>query len=295
MFDTLLLGFQQSTPFYLVTVFVVSLMVGSFLNVVIFRLPKMMENEWRNECQQFLSPEGVSDTPTEATFNLLIPHSHCPHCGNPIKVWQNIPVVSFLFLKGRCGHCGTAISLRYPAIELLTALASTWVAFHYGANMQGLAAIIVTWALVCLIFIDIDHMLLPDQITLGLLWGGLFASVFTIFIDAPQAIMGAVIGYMSLWSVYWLFKMVTGKEGMGHGDFKLLAALGAFTGWQGIPVIILASSLVGATVGIVLMFVRRQGSNLAIPFGPYLAIAGWITLLYQTTIVEGYWQWIGAH
>ena len=294
MFDTLVEGFQQSTPFYLTTVFVISLMVGSFLNVVIFRLPKMMENEWRNECQQFFAPNGIPDIPTEPPFNLLFPHSHCSHCGNQIKAWQNIPVLSFLLLKGRCGHCGTAISLRYPAIELFTALASTWVALHYGANVQAFAAIFFTWALICLIFIDIDHMLLPDQITLGLLWGGLLLSVFNVFIDASHAITGAVIGYMSLWSVYWLFKIVTGKEGMGHGDFKLLAALGAFTGWQGIPVIILASSLVGATVGIVLMFVRRQGSNLAIPFGPYLAIAGWITLLYQTTIVEGYWRWIGG-
>ena len=310
---------QTSPVFFLSLVFVISLLVGSFLNVVVYRLPIMMEREFKADYQAYyeadapvLAPEsarstGPSDSaresdsatacdaspaPDPAVFNLIKPDSTCPACGHKIRAWENIPVLSYLFLKGRCAQCKTRISVRYPLVELVTALLCTWVAWHFGANSQGVVGIVACWLLVPMVLIDLDKMLLPDQLTLPLLWIGLLASTQQVFVDAPTAIIGAAMGYFSLWSVYWLFKLVTGKEGMGYGDFKLLAALGALVGWQGLPVIIILSSLVGALAGTALMLKRGQNSNLAIPFGPYLAVAGLLTLLYKQPIIDTYLQWV---
>ncbi|MDM7859545.1 A24 family peptidase [Alteromonas sp. ASW11-36] len=283
----------QSPVFFLTLVFIVSLMVGSFLNVVIYRVPIMMERSWQREYQDYFGNDSTDESQqTPETFNLVKPDSTCPKCGHKIRAWENIPVVSWLLLRGKCSNCKTSIGSRYPLVELLTALLSVWVAAHYGYGSEALLGIIVTWVLVALTFIDADKMLLPDELTLPLLWLGLGASVFTIFVPSSTAIIGATAGYLSLWSVYWLFKLVTGKEGMGYGDFKLLAALGAFVGWQGLPVIIILSSLVGAIVGIALITLRRNESSQAIPFGPYLAVAGWLTLLYGETIQQAYLAWV---
>lgn len=278
-----------SPVFFYSLIFVVSLMVGSFLNVVIHRLPIMMERSWQQEYQSYFSPQAATDP--QPPFNLVKPDSTCPHCQHKIRAWENIPLLSYIFLKGRCASCGAGISARYPLVELLTAVACTFTAWHFGPSQQALWAVLFTYVLVALLFIDLDKMLLPDQLTLPLLWVGLLISLYPVFASPQDAIIGAAAGYLSLWSVYWLFKLVTGKEGMGYGDFKLLAALGAFTGWQGLPVIILLSSLVGAIAGVALMLIQRKGKSLAIPFGPYLAVAGWITLLYQDVIISSYINW----
>ncbi|WP_173359107.1 prepilin peptidase [Alteromonas marina] len=282
-------------------VFFVSLMVGSFLNVVIYRLPIMMERSWQQEYESYFSDganDGISTsandksaTPDEP-FNLVKPDSTCPSCGHKIRAWENIPVISYLFLKGKCAKCKTGISIRYPLVELFTAIACTFAAFEFGVTSQALWAVAFTYVLVALLFIDLDKMLLPDQLTLPLLWLGLLLSTQNIFVGTTDAIIGAAAGYLSLWSVYWLFKLVTGKEGMGYGDFKLLAALGAFTGWQGLPVIILLSSLVGAIAGILIMIIQNKGKSLAIPFGPYLAVAGWLTLLFKHEIITTYLDYV---
>lgn len=286
---------SQSTPFYLGLVFIISLMVGSFLNVVIYRLPIMMENNWKQEFQSyFQSTEADTDSQdTQApTFNLVKPDSTCPKCGHKIRAWENIPVLSWLFLRGKCSNCHTPISARYPLVELATALLSLWAASVFGYGAAGFIAVVITWLLVALTFIDADKMLLPDEITLPMLWLGLIASLFNVFGTPQQAIIGAAAGYLSLWSVYWAFKLLTGKEGMGYGDFKLLAALGAFVGWQGLPVIIILSSLVGAVVGIAMIVTKKNEAGQAIPFGPYLAVAGWLTLLYGDSIRSAYLQWV---
>ncbi|WP_137166162.1 prepilin peptidase [Salinimonas lutimaris] len=283
---------QQNMAFYLGLVAAVSLMVGSFLNVVIYRLPVMMERSFKAECEAYTHPE--QEPAPQPAFNLVKPDSTCPHCGHNIRAWENIPIISYLFLKGRCASCKASISVRYPLVEAATALLCTWVAWHFGPTMQGLAAVLVCYLLVAMIMIDFDHMLLPDQLTLPMLWFGLLLSLNNVFVDAHTAIIGAAAGYLSLWSVYWLFKLITGKEGMGYGDFKLLAALGAFTGWQGLPVIIILSSLVGAVIGIALMLKQGKDGTLAIPFGPYLAIAGLLTLLYKQPIIDAYLQWVLA-
>ncbi len=281
-------------------VFFVSLMVGSFLNVVIYRLPIMMERSWQQEYESYFSDsanDGIStanDKPTtpDEPFNLVKPDSTCPSCGHKIRAWENIPVISYLFLKGKCAKCKTGISIRYPLVELFTAIACTFAAYQFGVTSQALWAVAFTYVLVALLFIDLDKMLLPDQLTLPLLWLGLLLSTQNIFVGTTDAIIGAAAGYLSLWSVYWLFKLVTGKEGMGYGDFKLLAALGAFTGWQGLPVIILLSSLVGAIAGILIMIIQNKGKSLAIPFGPYLAVAGWLTLLFKHEIITTYLDYV---
>lgn len=281
-------------------VFFVSLMVGSFLNVVIYRLPIMMERSWQQEYESYFSDsanDGIStanDKPTtpDEPFNLVKPDSTCPSCGHKIRAWENIPVISYLFLKGKCAKCKTGISIRYPLVELFTAIACTFAAYQFGVTSQALWVVAFTYVLVALLFIDLDKMLLPDQLTLPLLWLGLLLSTQNIFVGTTDAIIGAAAGYLSLWSVYWLFKLVTGKEGMGYGDFKLLAALGAFTGWQGLPVIILLSSLVGAIAGILIMIIQNKGKSLAIPFGPYLAVAGWLTLLFKQEIITTYLDYV---
>lgn len=272
---------------------VLGLLVGSFLNVVIYRLPKMMERDWQQQCRDFLTNDGdIATLPAndskQEPFNLMVPVSRCPHCGHKIKPWENIPVFSYLFLRGKCSDCKAKISIRYPIIELMTGMLSVAVIYYVGVNWSGLAALIFTWSLIALTMIDFDTYLLPDDITLPLLWLGLIANSFNAFTDLPSALWGAIAGYLALWSVYKLFKLVTGKEGMGYGDFKLLAALGAWMGLQMLPQIILLSSLVGAVIGISMIVIRGRDKNIPIPFGPYLAIAGWIAFMWGDTINQSY-------
>src|SRR5210317_776488 len=261
------------------------LVVGSFLNVVIYRLPLMMETRWRKDCCELLEVPQEKEAPR---LTLATPNSHCPHCGSAIKPWQNIPVLSYLLLRGKCAVCGVGISLRYPTIELVTGLLTLSLAWYFALSPALLGAVIFTWALVTLTMIDVDHKLLPDDITLPLLWLGLLFNIGGTYVSLADAVIGAMAGYLILWSVYWLFKLTTGKEGMGYGDFKLLAALGAWLGWQSLPVIILLSSLVGAVCGIALMVIKRRGKEIPIPFGPYLAMAGWIALLWGEALLARY-------
>jgi leader peptidase (prepilin peptidase)/N-methyltransferase len=277
------LSLLSSSPILFSTlVGIVGLLVGSFLNVVIYRLPVMMQLSWRKECTEYL--QLPSDQPEEEPFNLAVPLSRCPNCNTPIKPHHNIPVLSYLFLHGKCAQCSTPISLRYPVIEAFTAIVSVIVASHFGYTAQTFFALVLTWSLIALTFIDIDHYLLPDSITLPLLWLGLFLSLFNIFTDTHASIVGAIAGYAALWIVYQLFKLATGKEGMGYGDFKLLALFGAWLGWQYLPVIILLSSLVGAIIGITMIAIVKRDRNKPIPFGPYLAAAGWIALIWGDDI-----------
>nr|WP_024592519.1 A24 family peptidase [Pseudoalteromonas sp. TB13] len=288
---------QSQLWFYLITVGLVSLCIGSFLNVVIYRLPLMMQREWQSECRLLLEDELTGNKPKQANinepFNLVKPNSTCPKCKTAIKPWQNIPIISWLILKGKCASCSNPISARYPAVELITALLSLIVAYSFGATEQALLYIFVTWILVALTFIDIDHMLLPDQLTLPLVWLALIASVMGYTITPTDAIIGAACGYLSLWSVFWLFKLLTGKEGMGYGDFKLLAVFGALLGWQSLLTTILLSSVVGAIIGIALLSIQGKDKATPIPFGPYLAIAGWIAMLWGNQIQGAYFNLIG--
>lgn len=260
------------------------LLVGSFLNVAIHRLPKMMENEWRNQCAELQGDAPTEDEP----FSLIRPRSRCPSCGHPISALENIPVLSWLWLRGRCSDCQAPISPRYPIVETLTGLCSAAAAAYFGYGWILLGALLLIWSLIALTFIDADTQLLPDSITLPLLWIGLCFNLFGVFTDLSSAVLGAMVGYLALWSVYWAFKLATGKEGMGYGDFKLLAALGAWLGWQMLPLIILLSSLVGAAVGIVLIILARQGRHVPIPFGPYLAAAGLIALIWGKDLTQMY-------
>ncbi len=278
--------FSESAITFISVIGILGLLVGSFLNVVILRLPVMMEKEWHAQCNDLLGNEPSDKE--EKPFNLVSPNSHCPRCNHQIKAVENIPLLSYLFLKGRCSDCGIRIPARYPIIEATTALLSIVVAWHFGPTIETAAALLLTWALITLTVIDFDHQLLPDNITLPFLWLGLGISLAGIFTSPESAIIGGLAGYLSLWSVYIVFKLTTGKEGMGHGDFKLLAMLGAWMGWQAILPIILLSSLVGAIVGITLIVVRGRDKNIPIPFGPYLATAGWITLLWGDQITQSY-------
>lgn len=282
----------QSSPTFLISlIFVIGLMVGSFLNVVIFRLPVMMQRGWKQECIDFLELEP--ENTDEETLNLTFPLSRCPVCKTSIKPYQNIPVVSYLLLGGKCASCKSKISIRYPLIELFTGLMSALVAWHFGYGMALFGALVFTWCLIALSFIDIDHQLLPDSINYPLLWLGLFFSLFTVFTDSHSSIIGAIAGYLSLWSVYHVFKWVTGKEGMGFGDFKLLAVLGAWLGWHYLPLIILLSSLVGTVIGITMIILTHKDHRIPIPFGPYLASAGWLALIYGEKINTLYLNYIG--
>lgn len=271
---------------YFSLVFLFSLMIGSFLNVVIHRLPIMLEREWQAEYLSYFKPE--TQLQQEERYNLMVPRSACPHCGHAITAMENIPLLSWLWLKGRCRECQAPISARYPLVELLTALLSLVVAATFPPGWALLAALLLTWVLVALTFIDLDKMLLPDQLTLPLLWGGLLFNLAGGFVPLADAVIGAMAGYLVLWSLYWAFKLLTGKEGMGYGDFKLLAALGAWLGWQALPIVLLLSSLVGAIIGISLILLRNHHQGKPIPFGPYLAIAGWIALLWGDTITRWY-------
>lgn len=279
----------SNTLAFVFCVFVLGLLVGSFLNVVIHRLPIMMQRDWRAQAREFLE---LPSEPVTA-FNLVLPHSHCPHCDHEIRPWENIPLVSWLALRGKCSSCKAPISKRYPLVELACGLLSGYVAWHFGFTWQVGAMLLLTWGLLAMSMIDVDHKLLPDSIVLPLLWLGLLVNLFGLFATLPDAVWGAVAGYLSLWSVYWLFKLVTGKEGMGYGDFKLLAMLGAWGGWQVLPLTILLSSVVGAVLGTIMLRVQKADSGTAIPFGPYLAIAGWIALLWGDRITSSYLQFAG--
>jgi leader peptidase (prepilin peptidase)/N-methyltransferase len=279
--------------FWIGVAIIVGLCIGSFLNVVIYRLPEMMRRSWLDECRNFLQEQNIAiDAQAIPSypqpFNLSQPRSRCPACERAIRPWENIPVLSFLALRARCSNCNTRISWRYPAIELFTGLVSAVVVWQWGLTPQSLLILLASWTLIALSFIDIDHQLLPDSITLPLLWLGLVANSFGLFVHLNDALWGAVIGYLSLWSVYWGFKLVTGKEGMGYGDFKLLAALGAWMGWQALPVIILISALSGIAITVTQMALSGRSRHTPIPFGPYLAIAGWIALLWRDDIVTAY-------
>uniref|UniRef100_A0A486XKD4 Prepilin leader peptidase/N-methyltransferase n=1 Tax=Rheinheimera sp. BAL341 TaxID=1708203 RepID=A0A486XKD4_9GAMM len=284
--------FEHYPALFIAAVVLFSLLIGSFLNVVIYRLPKMMELEWQQEYQDYFNPDKNVAAP--ATFNLATPRSRCPSCNNMITARDNIPLISWLLLKGKCRHCSAPISARYPLVEALTAVLSAVVAWQLGFTLTAALFILITWLLIALTFIDIDKMLLPDQLTLPLLWLVLLFSVSDAALVSPaQAIVGAAAGYLSLWSVYWLFKLLTGKEGMGYGDFKLLAVFGALLGAQQLPLIILLSSAVGAVVGITLLSVQGKDKATPIPFGPYIAAAGWIAMLWGEQMTNAYLRYLG--
>ncbi|WP_297791873.1 A24 family peptidase [uncultured Marinobacter sp.] len=283
-----------ATPWLLyLSVVLFSLCIGSFLNVVILRLPKMMHQDWRCQCEEFLELSEEQRKP-EAAITLSSPASTCPSCDHRIRAWENIPVVSYLVLGGKCSSCKTRISPRYPIIEALTAVFSVVTVAILGPSVSSLLALLLVWSLVAMTMIDFDTQLLPDSMTLPLMWLGLVLNYFGVLTDFHSAFWGAVAGYLSLWSVYWLFKLMTGKEGMGHGDFKLLAALGAWLGWQLLPAVILLSSVVGAVVGISLMVFRKHGREVPIPFGPYLAAAGLLCLWFGAEIQAWWFGFLGA-
>ncbi len=282
-------------------IFLFGLMFGSFFNVVIYRVPVMMQLEWLENCRDFIKemfgklpkeleahPESLPKPP----FNIAKPDSTCPHCGHKIRWYENVPLASYVALKGKCSSCKNTISLRYPIIELVTALLSGFAAWKFGFGWETAAALAFTWALICLTMIDFDHKLLPDQITLPLMWLGLLLNIQGMFASLEDAVIGAVAGYMCLWSLYWAFKLLTGKEGMGYGDFKLLAALGAWMGWQYLLLILVLSSMVGAVVGVSLIVIKGRDKNIPIPFGPYLAAAGWIAFFWGEAILRQYQRFL---
>ena len=276
----------DNTPLFLAGVFVFGLLIGSFLNVVILRLPERLEHDWKSQCRELLEME--TPAAEAAPPGLLWDRSRCRDCGHNIRAHENIPLLSYLLLRGRCSACGARISIRYPVVEFTTAALFVAAAWQFGPGTQFLCVLLLTGFLVALTGIDLDHQLLPDNLTLPLLWAGLLLSLFEVFVDPVTSIIGAAAGYLSLWTIYHLFRILTGKEGMGYGDFKLLAALGAWMGWQMLPLIILLSSLVGAVAGLALMAARRHGRGQPMPFGPYLAAAGWIAMLWGDRIVEHY-------
>lgn len=280
--------FSANAAVFVLFVFLLGLVVGSFLNVVVHRFPKMLERTWHQQCDEMAGKRPQHQEP----YNLMAPRSRCPTCGHPISAIENIPLISFAVLKGKCAECGTPISWRYPLVEFATGVLSAVVAWHFGLTIAGAAALLLTWALIALTFIDYDHQLLPDDITLPFLWLGLIVNVKAIFVPLTAAVIGVVAAYLSLWLVFQVFKLVTGKEGMGYGDFKLFAVFGAWLGWQQLPLIILLSSFVGAIVGLtgILLFGRDRAHP--IPFGPFLCAAGWIALLWGDTITRAYLQFV---
>lgn len=265
-------------------VFLFSLLIGSFLNVVVHRLPKMMEADWHAQCAELRGEAG----PDAARYNLWLPRSACPRCGHQITALENIPLLSWLWLRGRCSACAAPIGARYPLVELLTALLSAAVAWKWGVSAQTLGALLLVWTLVTLAFIDLDTTLLPDSLTLPLLWLGLLFNLGGHFTSLADAVIGAIAGYGVLWSVYWLFKLITGKDGMGYGDFKLLAAIGAWLGWQMLPVTLLLSSVVGAAIGIAMIVLVKHDRRVPIPFGPYLAGGGLVALFFGADLTQAY-------
>ncbi|WP_347902074.1 A24 family peptidase [Pseudomonas purpurea] len=283
--------FLASVPLaFVLTALGLGLLIGSFLNVVVWRLPKMLEREWRLQAHEVLGLPSESPGPV---YNLMLPHSECPHCGHRIRAWENIPLLSYVALRGRCSNCKTPISCRYPLTELACGVLSAFIAWHFGFGWQAGWVLLLSWGLLAMSLIDAEHQLLPDVLVMPLLWLGLIVNSFSLFVPLADAMWGAVAGYLALWSVFWLFKLLTGKDGIGHGDFKLLAMLGAWGGWQILPLTILLSSLVGAVLGLVLLRLRDAKTSTPIPFGPYLAIAGWIALLWGGQITDLYWQSVG--
>jgi len=283
---TLLQSFQAYPALFVTAVTVLSLAIGSFLNVVIHRLPKMLERQWRDE----LAELNGQETATAPRYNLMLPRSQCPGCGHQISALENVPVVSYLALRGKCAACKTRISPRYALVEALTGALSGFIAWRYGFSWHTLAALFFVWSMIALAFIDLDTFYLPDDITLPLVWAGLLVNMGGVFVDLQSAVIGAVAGYLALWAVFWSYKLATGKDGMGYGDFKLLAAIGAWLGWKMLPVVILLSSFVGAIVGISLIVFARHGRNVPIPFGPYLVLAGLIALFWGEPLLQFYLQ-----
>ncbi len=288
VFDPLLNAFNASPAVYIAFVSIFGLMVGSFLNVVIHRLPKMMEQDWLRQCHELQNPDSPPPEETGTKYNLVVPRSACPNCGHKITALENIPVISYLFLHGKCAGCKTPISIRYPMIETITGVLAGIIAWKFGVSGMAVAALVFTFALIALTFIDFDTQLLPDDITLPLLWLGLLFNIGGGFTDLQSAVIGAIAGYLVLWSIYWLFKLITGKEGMGYGDFKLLAAIGAWFGWQLLPAVILLSSVVGSIIGIGLMILAKRGREVPIPFGPYLALGGIAALFWGPQLARLY-------
>lgn len=279
--------FTANPDIFLIIIAILSLFIGSFLNVVIYRLPRMMEQTWSEECRIYLGLKPHTDT---EKLNLCLPFSHCPECKKVIRPWHNIPIVSYLWLRGKCAYCKARISIRYPLVEALTCIMSVYVAWKFGVSWQTLAALLFTWICISLTFIDIDYHLLPDQLTLTLLWLGLLFSISTVFCSSQDAIIGAVAGYLIFALTQYLFERVTGKTGMGQGDYKLLAALGAYLGWQMLPLIILLASLSGVIFTLTQMAIKRNFKSVPLPFGPYLALAGWVALLWGTEIMHYYFE-----
>jgi leader peptidase (prepilin peptidase)/N-methyltransferase len=296
MLNDVALLYSSSPALFAGSVFLIGLIVGSFLNVVIYRLPIILEREWRSQAAEVLSVgTALAAEPAHAPFSLSTPRSACPKCKAPITAWQNIPVMSWLMLRGRCASCKAKISARYPLVELATGVLSAWVAWHFGFGAPAACALLVTWSLIALTGIDIDHQLLPDNITLLLMWAGLVAAVAigpglgaALPVSPKDAVIGAVAGYLSLWLVFHAFKLVTGKEGMGYGDFKLFAALGAWLGWKLLPLVIILSAATGAVLGILMIVLRGRDRSTPMPFGPYLAAAGWLAMMYGDSLVNGY-------
>lgn len=277
--------FVQNPIVFVITASLIGLLVGSFINVVIHRLPIMMERDWKSQCCELLEQPATTE---DVHFNLAHPRSACPHCGHQITALENIPVISYLVLKGKCRGCSASISKRYPFVEILTAVLTGIVAWKFGYGLAGCGAILFTWAMIALSGIDLDTQLLPDSITLPVLWLGIGLNLFSTYTDLHASVIGAMAGYLSLWSVYWLFKIITKKEGMGYGDFKLLALIGAWLGWQILPLAIILSSVAGAIIGISLIMFKSHERSQPIPFGPYLAIAGWIALCWGPELNNAY-------
>jgi leader peptidase (prepilin peptidase)/N-methyltransferase len=287
MFSGLQLYLQIHPGLFLAVVALYGLVLGSFLNVVILRVPVMLDREWRSQCRELLE---LPDSQAPPPFNLVKPGSQCPHCGHPIRAWENIPVISYLLLRGRCSECGTRISPRYPLIELATAVVSVVTAWRFGVSIQTLGGLVLVWSLIPLTVIDYEHKILPDSITLPFLWLGLLFSSFGVFTDLHSAVLGAMAGYLSLWLVYQGFRLLTGKEGIGFGDFKLFSLFGAWLGWQQLPILILISAFTGAVIGGASLYFSRRGRDHPIPFGPFLCAAGWITLLWGDILTRAYLQ-----
>jgi leader peptidase (prepilin peptidase) / N-methyltransferase len=302
MLNDVVVLYTSSPALFAGSVFLLGLIIGSFLNVVIYRLPIMLEREWRSQATEVLAAGTEASLPAGSLdrFTLSTPRSACPNCKTPITALQNVPIISWLVLRGRCASCKAKISARYPLVELATGVLSSWVAWHFGFGAPAACALLVTWALIALTGIDLDHQLLPDNITLPLAWAGLLAAVAigpmsdaALPVSPRDAIIGAVAGYISLWLVFHAFKLVTGKEGMGYGDFKLFAALGAWLGWKVLPLVIVLSATSGAALGILMIALKGRDRRAPIPFGPYLAAAGWLAMMYGDALLNTYLRMSG--
>jgi len=281
----LIIALRDNPTFFLIIVGLFSLLIGSFLNAAIYRIPIMLQKSWREECEELFGGE-TEQTASKEKFNLMVPRSQCPNCGHMITALENIPVLSYLFLRGKCSSCKTKISIQYPVLEILTALISVFVAWKIGFGWQALAALVFTWTLITLSMIDAKTMLLPDNLTLPLMWLGIVVNYHSFFVDLQSSVLGAIFGYLSLWSLFHVFKLITGKEGMGYGDFKILAAIGAWGGWQILPFTVFAASTLGAIIGIILIVIQRNKESQPVPFGPWLALAGFIGFIWRDEIIN---------